>query len=78
MSVLLAEYAGGMLAQKAADGHCPKEAPCAKASNDLVRLLEEYRAALSETVGEIDGLLAKTRGGKGLDPELARSMGLRD
>jgi len=78
MSVLLAEYTAGVLAQKAAEGHCPKEAPCAKASKEFLRMLEDYRGRLNGLVAEIDALLVKIRGSQTLGPQLAKSLGLRD
>src|SRR5207249_4380083 len=78
MSVLLAEYAAGMLAQKAAEGHCPKEAPCSKSSKEHLQMLEDFKLCVQELVRQVDDLSGKIKGLKTLGPEAAKALGLRD
>ncbi len=48
MSILLAEYAAGTIAQKAAEGHCPKEAPCSKSSMEHLQMLSDFKLELQD------------------------------
>jgi len=78
MSLLLAEYAAGTLAQKAAEGHCATNAPCHESSAEHLEMLEDFRKQLHDLVGEIDDVVGKIKSAKALGEQTARDLGLRD
>jgi len=78
MSLLLAEYTAGTLAQKAAEGHCTTNAPCPESSREHLEMLEDFKKQLNDLVGEIEGLIGKIRSAPTLVEQTARDLGLRD
>jgi hypothetical protein len=78
MSLLLAEYAAGTLAQKAAEGHCATNAPCHESSAEHLEMLEDFRKQLHGLVDEIADLIVRIKGLKAPAEQRARDLGLRD
>jgi hypothetical protein len=78
MSILLAEYAAGLIALKAAEGHCTTNAPCKESSAEHLEMLEDVRTALAGLVAEVDDYIAKIKALPSLGEGVARSLGLRD
>jgi hypothetical protein len=55
LSLLLAEYTAGMLAQKAAEGHCqtPAHVPCSEMTKGHMKMLSKFKKELQRLVNEI-------------------------
>jgi hypothetical protein len=61
LSLLLGEYMAGLLAQKAAEGHCNKHRPCPKMAKNHMDMLDALKADLQGLVRQIDEVQEEIR-----------------
>jgi hypothetical protein len=78
MAILLAKYTAGIIAQKAAEGHCTTNAQCKESSAEHLEMLEDFKKELGGLYREIDDLILKIRMLPSLGEKAAKSLGLRD
>jgi hypothetical protein len=82
LSLLLGEYMAGLLAQKAAEGHCHQHRPCPNMARKHMDMLEALKGDLQALVCQIDEVQEEVRratdGLQKPSQRVAQTLGLRD
>ena len=84
LTLMCSRYLAGLLALKAAEGHCQTQShvPCNEMANAHLYLFGEYKKALQQVVSEMEQLELtvrdKTENLTKLGKQIAKDLGLRD
>jgi hypothetical protein len=84
LSLMYAQYLAGLLALKAAEGHCQTKAhiPCKEMANSHMYMFNAFKSSLEALVKEMGELEQrvkdKTENFTKLGPEISKELGLRD
>jgi hypothetical protein len=84
LSLMYAQYLAGLLALKAAEGHCQtmSHLPCKTMANAHMYMFNAFKSSLESLVKEMSELEQrvkdKTENYTKLGPEIAKELGLRD